>query len=75
MNKCSSKEHTKIDAIIYCKECNLFMCKKCENFHSNLFSTHHAINLDNNNEEISLGFCEEKDHNNNKLEFFCKTHN
>ena len=73
--KCSSKDHREIDANVCCRECKIYMCNKCETFHSKLFDNHQIINLENNNEEIFTGFCKEKEHNANKLEFFCKTHN
>jgi hypothetical protein len=31
--KCSLNEHNEIDAIIYCQECRIYMCRKCENLH------------------------------------------
>ena len=73
-NKCSSKEHEEINAICYCFECKVKMCNKCEIFHSKLCHMHHSYKLDNNLNEIFTGFCKEKNHN-EKLEFFCKTHN
>ena len=36
-NKCSSIEHIEIDANSYCIECKLYMCNKCDNFHSKYF--------------------------------------
>ena len=73
--KCSSKKHEEIDAIIFCQECRVYMCNKCENFHSELFLNHHQVKLNNDNsKEIFTGFCDEKNHL-DKLEFFCKNHN
>ena len=73
--KCSLKEHSETNANSYCANCRLFMCNKCENYHSNLFSTHHqTFILEKNNAEIFTGFCGEKEHK-HELEFFCKTHN
>ena len=72
--KCSFKDHQDLNANSYCCECKIFMCYKCETFHSNLFFDHEIINLLKNSEEIFTGFCLEKNHN-NKLEFFCKNHN
>ena len=73
--KCSSKKHEQIDAIIFCLECRIYMCNKCENFHSELFLNHHQVKLNNDNsKEIFTGFCDEKNHL-DKLEFFCKNHN
>ena len=73
--KCCFKEHKEIDANVYCIECQVYMCNKCENFHSKLFESHRTFSLENNLEEISTGFCMEKGHNNGELSFFCKTHN
>ena len=40
-----------------------------------LFEIHQVINLEKNAEEIFSGYCKEEEHNNYKLEFFCKNHN
>ena len=71
--KCSMEEHKDINAIKYCPECRIYMCNKCENYHSFLFKIHHTYNL-NQDTEIFTGFCIEKNHP-NKLEYFCKNHN
>ena len=72
--KCRFNEHKDIDANIYCKECKIYMCKKCEVFHSKLLENHQIINIEKIEEEIFSGCCQEKNHNNNTLEFFCKDH-
>ena len=72
--KCSSKKHEEINAICYCQECKIYMCNKCENFHSELFQNHHQFKQEKDMNEIFTGFCKEKDHF-DKLEFFCKNHN
>ena len=72
--KCSSKEHKEIKAISYCCNCGVFMCNKCENFHSNLLQNHNVFNIDYYLQENFTGFCKEDNHN-NKLEYYCKTHN
>ena len=72
--KCTSKEDENIDAISFCGECKIYMCNKCEKFHSKLFSNHQIFNLDKQNIDIFTGFCKEPSHP-NKLEFFCKIHN
>ena len=73
--KCSLLEHKEIDAILYCQECKIFMCNKCDNNHSTLFKTHHKYKLDNLNiKDIFTGFCKEENHP-DVLEFFCKNHN
>ena len=41
---CSLKEHCEIEAISYCKECNIYMCNKCEKIHSGLCQNHHTSN-------------------------------
>ena len=71
--KCSLDEHRDIDSIIYCPECNIYMCNKCENHHSPLFKNHHPYQL-NNDEDIFTGYCQEENHP-NKLIYFCKNHN
>ena len=38
--KCSLKEHSEINANIYCKKCEKYMCNKCEVHHSKLFENH-----------------------------------
>ena len=43
---CSKKLHEKIEAIIYCQECKIYMCDKCKQLHSDLFDSHNIINLD-----------------------------
>ena len=72
--KCSLEEHKEIDAISFCPECKLYMCNKCQNFHSSpFFKSHHPYNL-NKEGEIFTGFCKEKNHP-MKLEYYCKDHN
>ena len=72
--KCSSSEHGEIEAICFCRKCEVYMCKKCETFHSKLCQNHQIYFLEKNNGELFTGYCEEKEHQ-MKLEFFCKTHN
>ena len=72
--KCFSEEHKEFNAIIYCQECRVYMCNKCENLHSKLFKIHHCYNLDNNIKDIFTGYCKEKNHF-EKLDYFCKDHN
>ena len=71
--KCSSKSHNEKDAIIYCPECKLYMCKKCEKFHSELFQNHNVYSLDNI-QDIFDEYCQEKNHF-IKMEYFCRSHN
>ena len=71
--KCSSKKHKDVNEIKFCTECKIYMCNKCENFHSFLFYNHNIYNL-NGVDDLFTEFCKEKNHI-NKLEYFCKTHN
>ena len=71
--KCSLEEHKDIDAISFCPECRIYMCNKCQNYHSPFFKNHHPYNL-NKDDEIFTGFCKEKNHP-IKLKYFCKNHN
>ena len=76
--KCSLKEHSEIDAIIYCLECKIYMCNKCKDHHSQLFQNHHIYSLDkkenNKDKNIFTGLCKEKNHS-MALDYFCKNHN
>ena len=77
IKKCSSKIHLDTNAICFCKECRVYMCKECQKFHSSLLFNHHQIDLDNSDKDINLlftGICDEENHP-NKLEFYCKDHN
>ena len=75
IKKCSSEGHQEKEANCYCIQCGISMCNKCENFHSKLCKNHKVYSLDKNIDEIFTGFCKEKNHNNNILNYFCKTHN
>ena len=72
--KCSSKKHENIDAIIFCNECKIYLCNKCENLHSELFYNHHQYKLDKDINDIFTGLCKIENHS-NKLEYFCREHN
>ena len=74
--KCSSINHKENDAILFCQDCKIYMCKKCESFHCELFQKHTHFNLKSNKEEKQLftGLCMENNHF-IELKFFCKTHN
>ena len=61
--KCSLKKHSEIDAVNYCQECKIYLCNKCQNYHSELFEIHHLYNLEKNIKDIFTGFCEEQNHN------------
>ena len=71
--KCSSQNHKENDAKTYCKECNIHMCNKCENYHSEIFINHHQFNLDKEKEIFTCFWKEEKHFQ--KLDYFCKNHN
>ena len=71
--KCSSEEHKEINAILFCPECKIYMCNKCENLHSSLFKNHQTFNIIKE-DEIFTGFCKEDNHP-VKLRYFCKDHN
>ena len=72
--KCSSKRHEETDAILFCQECNIFLCNKCEIHHSEIFQDHHQFKLDKNLDDIFTGFCKEDKHR-EELDYFCKSHN
>ena len=71
--KCSSKNHSEMEAIIYCQKCEKYFCNKCNNHHSEMCQDHKIINLNNSN-DIFIDICKENNHI-NKLEFYCKVHN
>ena len=78
MEKCSLKKHRENDAIILCKDCQIYMCRICHKHHSELFDNH-DIKVLKNNENIDIntiftGFCKEESHSDN-LDYFCKNHN
>ena len=70
---CSFQEHQAIKAITYCYICKIYMCNKCEIFHSKMFETHKSINIDKINKDFFTGYCKEENHP-FELEYFCKTH-
>ena len=73
--RCSSEEHEKIEASSYCPKCDVYMCNKCEIFHSKLCKNHQTLIIDHNiNGDFFTGFCQEKELQ-MKLDFFCKNHN
>ena len=71
--KCFFKDHNEIEATNYCIECKIYMCNKCEIFHSKLFKNHRLFTIEENLEEIFTGFCNEEKHD-MELEYFCKNH-
>ena len=41
MKKCSNIKHKEIAAILFCSLCKIYMCNKCEIFHSELYENTH----------------------------------
>ena len=76
MKKCFNLEHQEINAIVFCCECKIYMCNKCEKSHSDLYENRHENKIikDINTENIFTGICNEKN-NINELKYFCKDHN
>ena len=72
--KCSFNEHKEFNASFFCKNCNLYICNKCEKIHSGWFKNHNIYNLDKDLNEIFNGLCQEENHS-CELDYFCKTHN
>ena len=72
--KCSLEDHKEIDAIYFCQECKISMCKKCEKDHTRLLKNHHMFSLDQDINEVFTGLCTKPNHS-LKLEYFCKSHN
>ena len=70
--KCSS--HKESQAILFCQQCKIYMCNKCEKFHTEILKNHHLIKLDKESIDLFTGKCKEMNHKLD-LEFFCKTHN
>ena len=76
MDKCSSLNHKEINSLLYCEECKIYMCNKCDKFHSELFQNHNTIKIEKGNDitELFSRFCKEKNHK-IELQYFCKKHN
>ena len=72
-HNCSFKEHTQINAISYCFICRIYMCNKCETFHSKMFEAHKSVNIDKITKDFFTGYCKEENHP-YELEYFCKVH-
>ena len=71
---CSSKEHENEEANFFCQQCQIYMCKKCENIHSKLCQHHNPYNLDQNIDDVFTGLCKIKNHS-DRLNYFCENHN
>ena len=52
----------------------IYICNKCDTFHSNLFQHHTSFKINQEFNDIFTGYCKEEKHK-NELEFFCITHN
>ena len=76
MKKCSKTSHKETNAIIFCCECKIYMCNKCEKGHSDLFENKHddKIIKDINTEDMFTGICDEETHTKDLI-YFCKDHN
>jgi len=72
--QCSLSEHENVNAINFCPKCNIYVCNKCQNFHTELFKIHQIVNLNKDINDFFSGICDNENHSNN-LDFFCKTHN
>ena len=72
---CSFQGHEKIPSNIYCISCNVYMCQKCESFHSKLLPGHKIYNIDKTNlDDINQEICNQEKHN-LEFQYFCKNHN
>ena len=72
--KCSMKEHENTYAMNYCQECKIYLCNKCDNYHSKFCPHHHVCDIKNDINEIFIDVCKEEGHSMN-LKYFCKNHN
>ena len=66
------KKHNEINAVLYCQECNIYMCNKCSNYHSELFENHNKFEI--GKENLNTGICKEENHR-AELQFYCRNHN
>ena len=72
---CSFQGHENIPSNIYCISCNVYMCQKCESFHSKLLPGHKIYNIDKTNlDDINQEICNQEKHN-LEFQYFCKNHN
>ena len=74
IKKCFCQKHKEEIANVYCKNCNIYMCNKCLEYHSKLFENHLLSKYDNDDPDLFTGYCKEENHL-ELLEFFCKNHN
>jgi len=71
---CTSKGHENKEALNFCDECKIYICKTCENMHSQLLPNHNIYSLKEDINQIFTGICKEKNHS-GKLKYFCENHN
>ena len=71
--KCSLENHSDKLANTYCKVCSIYMCKKCERNHSELFKNHNPILLDKNINILSDDISKENGHL-MQANYFCNSH-
>ena len=74
IKKCSNDKHKDIEAFIYCQECKIYMCSKCDKIHSELCTNHHQYELGKDFNDIFTGLCKKENHS-LKLDYFCENHN
>ena len=46
IKKCSLESHKENDSILFCYDCKIYMCNKCEKLHSELFPYHHQYKIE-----------------------------
>ena len=57
--KCSNEKHSELNAVNYCKICNLYLCNKCSNNHLEYFDSHPIYNLVENNHQEYLKYLQD----------------
>ena len=55
--KCSLSKHSDSEAISYCQQCKIYLCKKSHNLHFEVHDNHYLINLDKDLNEIFIDIC------------------
>ena len=59
-----------LENTLFCQQCKIYMCKKCEKLYSDIFPNHPHCKL-KKGEEIFTGLCKEKNHP-YELKYFLK---
>ena len=54
MEKCSSANYKEIDALSFCGKCKIYMCNKCDKFHSEMFQNQNSIKLEKGKDTSEL---------------------